>query len=774
MAKHKRENSADELLIGDVTSFYEDMQSLISNKQYSDVKLIVTGSDEVIYGHKAILAARCDYFKALFASSKSDSYEYNVDGILSNHFKVLLEFIYTNCCRELNGDNVFHILAAANRFSLNELIEAAVTFGLDKLKQKLMLFFEDHTTQLMKQDSFQELSQPTLVYILQSDKLNIDEFDIYIMVKEWCTVRSVVLEISISEAAANVVNCIRFPLLTSEQLSRVENENTDGFVPVELISKAWKHLAMNTPVGSSVSTTPRKDFKMHQPKADSIIEYKLRVPRKNPQEAEEERSASPSSGAGSQFGKDKKDETKRKRRGFAQKEINSEDMLYSLQLCGKKDKKFDGKKEGTILDNSSYYIMTQCPDGVFEAMPIQAWYNFKSSIDYQVLSSDDVEREFSKRDKTINYHNMMVQKRLQAMDDKEDDQILGEKVKQTYRDDLLIHDDEDDEEVESSEDESDNENKTFKKKPKNTQTAKSKKKDGYTSKKKAKDNDSENDINSDEEEELDNYESKEFDYMSESSSTDEERALQDEPEPETKKVGKAKDDLNVVLSESESDEAEEELTSVGKELKEMLKREAGEDGSSEDEDEDIDESEKYSKSALFMPGSEGKKKKSARSGSISGSSSSSRSATPTQAGDANRPATPQASKKSSQEESSRKRPSSRESNDSKSPPSKKEKLQGSIQGDKHSSKKAQGDTQKVVQKETDAKEALQITEATIRRYLSHKPMTTTDVVKKFKTKKTGLTKDQTVSTIAAILKKIGPERQTIDGKLYLSIKPSKK
>ena len=89
---------------------------------------------------------------------------------------------------------------------------------------------------------------------------------------------------------------------------------------------------------------------------------------------------------------------------------------------------------------------------------------------------------------------------------------------------------------------------------------------------------------------------------------DEELQLQDEPEPEklSKKV-KAKDDLNAyTLSESEEErEADEELTNVGKELKEILKRETGEDESSaeeDEEDEDIDESEKYTKSALFMPG----------------------------------------------------------------------------------------------------------------------------------------------------------------------------
>ncbi len=61
--------------------------------------------------------------------------------------------------------------------------------------------------------------------------------------------------------------------------------------------------------------------------------------RRNPREAEEERPVSPVSGAGSQFGKDKKEETKRRRRGHGSKEISSEDMLYSLHLSGKKDKK---------------------------------------------------------------------------------------------------------------------------------------------------------------------------------------------------------------------------------------------------------------------------------------------------------------------------------------------------------------------------------------------------------------------------------------------------
>ena len=84
--------------------------------------------------------------------------------------------------------------------------------------------------------------------------------------------------------------------------------------------------------------------------------------------------------------------------------------------------------------------------------------------------------------------------------------------------------------------------------------------------------------------------------------------MDDDPEPETNKESKAKDDLNV-FSDSESEsEDETELNDAGKELKAIMKKENGEDGSSNDEDEDdeedddIDNDEKYSKSALFMQG----------------------------------------------------------------------------------------------------------------------------------------------------------------------------
>lgn len=71
------------------------------------------------------------------------------------------------------------------------MFQAAVTFGLDNFKRTLLSFFEQHTREIFASKSFNELSDTTLSYILQSDDLNIDEFDLVKAVKGWAVVNAV-------------------------------------------------------------------------------------------------------------------------------------------------------------------------------------------------------------------------------------------------------------------------------------------------------------------------------------------------------------------------------------------------------------------------------------------------------------------------------------------------------------------------------------------------------------------------------------------------------
>merc|ERR1719270_3208255 len=64
-----------------------------------------------------------------------------------------------------------------------------------------------------------------------------------------------------------------------------------------------------------------------------------------------------------------------------------------------------------------------------------------------------------------------------------------------------------------------------------------------------------------------------------------------------------------------------------------------------------------------------------------------------------------------------------------------------------------------------------ISEEDVRRYLKRRPMTTTDLLKKFKSKqKGGKNSNELVQHLANILKKINPHKQKSQGTVYLSLK----
>merc|ERR1712241_687283 len=62
-----------------------------------------------------------------------------------------------------------------------------------------------------------------------------------------------------------------------------------------------------------------------------------------------------------------------------------------------------------------------------------------------------------------------------------------------------------------------------------------------------------------------------------------------------------------------------------------------------------------------------------------------------------------------------------------------------------------------------------ITEEDVRRYLKRRPMTTTDLLKKFKSK-TKKNNNELVQHLANILKKVNPHKQKSKGTVYLSLK----
>ena len=73
--------------------------------------------------------------------------------------------------------------------------QVAVTFELSSLSDKLMVYFDEHTVDIFNSVSLREMSAAALEFVLKSNNLRIDEFDIYEAVRGWATVNSVSMSI---------------------------------------------------------------------------------------------------------------------------------------------------------------------------------------------------------------------------------------------------------------------------------------------------------------------------------------------------------------------------------------------------------------------------------------------------------------------------------------------------------------------------------------------------------------------------------------------------
>lgn len=95
-------------------------------------------------------------------------------------------------------------------------------------------------------------------------------------------------------------------------------------------------------------------------------ENNLRDPRDNEEEI-------PKFGAGSEFGREAREEARKKKFGMISRKYKSEDQPWILKVNGKNGKKFKGVREGGISDNAAYYVFTHAPDGAIEAYPLNEW-----------------------------------------------------------------------------------------------------------------------------------------------------------------------------------------------------------------------------------------------------------------------------------------------------------------------------------------------------------------------------------------------------------------
>ncbi|CAN8010774.1 unnamed protein product [Ixodes pacificus] len=492
----------------------------------------------------------------------------------------------------------------------------------------------------------------------------------------------------------------------------------------------------------------------------------IRIERENNLKEMKMEDDMPKFGAGSEFGRDQKEEARRKKYGIIMKKYNPDDQPWLLRVGGKGGKKFKAIRDGGVSENTSFYVFCKAPDGVFEAFPIDEWYNFNPVNRFKALTAEEAEVEFERRDKVMNHFSIMVRKKMANEDTEgikeegEEEKGKGKKGKKdknkefkiSEMDDWLSDSDGDGDDDEEDKDDDDSSAKK-KRKANEKEDKKKKKKKGNQSEDEAMEESDEGD-----------FDDREVDYMSASSSEGEEP--EDEKANREMKGVEDEDALRAVdQSDEEEEEEKEEEKPEGEEepakeekgaepkpkpkaekkdvpSKSTSKGNSSGESSSESSDSDFDDS-KF-QSAMFM---QKPKKK-------NGSEGSSRANTPTKHVSDERKSKGSSSSKALKRKMKEESPAPSKME---GPSPKRSRAEAGMTSTPPLPSSWSGSTEG-------------ITEDSVRRYLLRKPMTTTELLQKFKSKKTGMSSDKLVNTIAQILKRLNPEKQTIKGKLYLSIK----
>eukprot|EP01123_Difflugia_compressa_P009089 TRINITY_DN2911_c0_g1_i1.p1 TRINITY_DN2911_c0_g1~~TRINITY_DN2911_c0_g1_i1.p1 ORF type:complete len:417 (-),score=58.42 TRINITY_DN2911_c0_g1_i1:250-1500(-) len=166
-------------------SINRDYYKMFNNPFLSDVTFYVEGKP--LYGHKAILASRSDYFASLYSSGMKDASSGEV--VINNYsygaFKEFLHFVYTDDCQvgpqlaaELMGIAEFYRLnrlKALTELTLSRaldvenactILEIAHCFGARQLKLLAFEFILNNYENVSKTNGFSEMNKDCITEIL--------------------------------------------------------------------------------------------------------------------------------------------------------------------------------------------------------------------------------------------------------------------------------------------------------------------------------------------------------------------------------------------------------------------------------------------------------------------------------------------------------------------------------------------------------------------------------------------------------------------------------
>lgn len=242
--------------------------NLLNGADNTDVTFIVEG--ENFEAHRIILAARCEYFRALLYGGMKEAT--NCDKITLhdtpiNAFRYLLNYIYTGVMslRDIEERDILDILILANRFSLlslesavtgylkdiitelnvAEIYDVAAVIGIHDLETACNHYMDHHAAEVLNAEGFVKLSRKSVAEILSRQSFHASEAEIFNALTWWINENGGDME--------EFGSCIRLPLFDMKYLL---NEVRDSKIySAERILDAVK-LKLET----SINNLPHRGF----------------------------------------------------------------------------------------------------------------------------------------------------------------------------------------------------------------------------------------------------------------------------------------------------------------------------------------------------------------------------------------------------------------------------------------------------------------------------------------------------------------------------------
>lgn len=215
----------------------EHIGALLIGEEYGDVTFVV--EKKRFPAHRVILAARCQYFRALLYGGMRESQpeaEIPLEDTTAEAFTMLLKYIYTGraTLTDEKEEVLLDFLSLAHKYGFPELedstseylctilniqnvcmtFDVASLYSLPKLTCMCCMFMDRNAQEVLSSEGFLSLSKTALLNIVLRDSFAAPEKDIFLALLNWCKHNS-------NENHAEIMQAVRLPLMSLTELLNV-------------------------------------------------------------------------------------------------------------------------------------------------------------------------------------------------------------------------------------------------------------------------------------------------------------------------------------------------------------------------------------------------------------------------------------------------------------------------------------------------------------------------------------------------------------------------